>query len=285
MLLILLVALTLVFAAVLWLGSVFLQGWLYNDLARRLPLRALAGGAVLALFHTGWCAVYKADPGRFDTLANFKTEALDGTYDEFQSVRKVGKEEKKPVRFVRRGESNDVRVAGDRPAVESVRRRRDGGGPARQGEGEGHADPVRRQPGPETANFRPPEETRYEAEGGRRYMDHAALGKVYRVRSMAYLGNIFANLLHLAVWVAVLWPVMRFTLGHAVGIGLAPVGGDDARRAAGPVRAGDAARGGYRFARMCMMSPSWTTYSFDSCRRVPFVLQCFSSYPAARKSG
>jgi len=29
-------------------------------------------------------------------------------------------------------------------------------------------------------------------------------------RSMAYAGNIFANLLHLAVWVAVLWPVMRF---------------------------------------------------------------------------
>ena len=35
---------TLIFAAVLWLGSVFLQGWLYNDLARKLPVRALVGG-------------------------------------------------------------------------------------------------------------------------------------------------------------------------------------------------------------------------------------------------
>ena len=33
MLLILLVGLTVVFALVLWVGSVFLQGWLYNDLA------------------------------------------------------------------------------------------------------------------------------------------------------------------------------------------------------------------------------------------------------------
>ena len=46
-------------------------------------------------------AVYKADPGRFDTLVSFKTEALDGTYDEFQSVRSVNKKEQKPVRFVR----------------------------------------------------------------------------------------------------------------------------------------------------------------------------------------
>ena len=31
---------------------------------------------------------------------------------------------------------------------------------------------------PKTGNFRPPEETRYVADGGRRYMDHAAIGKV-----------------------------------------------------------------------------------------------------------
>ena len=61
--LIILLALTLIFAAILWIGSVILQGYLYNDLATNLPLRALAGGAILALFHTGWCAVYKADPG------------------------------------------------------------------------------------------------------------------------------------------------------------------------------------------------------------------------------
>ena len=220
MLVILLVGLTLVFSAVLWLGSVFLQGWLYNDLAPRLPLRALAGGAVLALFHTGWCAVYKADPGRFDTLVSFKTEALDGTYDDFQSVRRVGKVEKPPARFVRRGESNVF----ESPESGRPWNRSDADGMvvALLVKERGKDTPTRFEANldPKTGNFRPPEETRYEAEGGRRYMDHAALGKVYRVRSMAYLGNIFANLLHLALWVVVLWPGMRFALGHAVGVGL-----------------------------------------------------------------
>jgi hypothetical protein len=51
-------------------------------------------------------------------------------------------------------------------------------------------------------------------------MDEVALGKVYRVRSFAYLGNFFANLLHLALWVGVLWVGMRFALSHAIGFGL-----------------------------------------------------------------
>src|SRR5262249_35621944 len=74
LLLTLFAALTIVVAAVLWLVSVLGQGWLYNDLARHLPLRALAGGAVMSLFLTAWCAIYRADPGRFDTLVSFKTE-------------------------------------------------------------------------------------------------------------------------------------------------------------------------------------------------------------------
>ena len=68
--------------------------------------------------------------------------------------------------------------------------------------------------------FRPRTENRYEAEGGKRYMDEVALGKVYRVRSFAYLGNFFANFLHLALWAVVLWAVMRFALSHAIGFGL-----------------------------------------------------------------
>jgi len=219
-LLILLVALTLVFAVVLWGGSVFLQGWLYNDLANRLPLRALAGGAILSLFLTGWCAVYKADPGRFDTLVSFKTETLDGTYDEFQSIRSVNKKEQKPVRFVRKGSSNDF----ESPETGKLWSRSDADGMvvAILIKEKGHDQPTRFEANldPKTGNFRPPEETRYETDGGRKYMDLSGLGKVYRKRTLAYVGNFFANLLHLAVWVAVLWPVMRFTLGHAIGIGL-----------------------------------------------------------------
>jgi len=220
LLLIIFAAMVAVLTAVLWIASVILQGYLYNDLAPKLPLRALAGGAVIALFLTAWCAVYRADPGRFDTLTNFKTEALDGVYDEFQSVRKVGTEERPPVRFVRRGDSNDF---------ESVETRKlwsrsdaDGMVVALLIKERGKEQPTRfdanLQP---DGRFRPRDQNRYEADGGRRYMDEVALGKVYRVRSWVYAGNFFANFLHLALWVVVLWFGMRFALGHAVGIGLA----------------------------------------------------------------
>jgi hypothetical protein len=212
-------ALTLIIGAVLWFGAVVLQGWLYNDLARQLPLRALVGGVVLAAFLTGWCAIYKADPGRFDTLPNFKTETLDGSYDEFQSVRVVNKKEQKPVRYIRRGATNDFEAA-DTGKVWN-RSDADGMVVAILIKEKGKDQPTRFEANlAPSGNFRPPEESRYEADGGKRYMDLSALGKVYRVRSMAYLGNFFANFLHLALWVAVLWPVMRFSLNHAIGIGL-----------------------------------------------------------------
>lgn len=220
MLLILLVALFGIFTLVLWGGSVFLQGWLYNDLAKKLPLRALAGGAILALFHTGWCAIYKVDPGRFDTLYSFKTEVLDGKYDEFESIRKVGKNEEKPVKFVRKGESADFESADSRKLWH--RSDADGMVVAVLIYEKGSKEPTRFNANlTDDGKFRQTDETRYEADGGKRYMDLNGMGKVYRKRSMAILGNLIANLLHLAVWVAVLWPVMRFTLGHAIGIGLA----------------------------------------------------------------
>ncbi|HJZ90342.1 MAG TPA: hypothetical protein VKE40_05685 [Gemmataceae bacterium] len=219
LLLTLFAALTIVVAAVLWLVSVLGQGWLYNDLARHLPLRALAGGAVMSLFLTAWCAIYRADPGRFDTLVSFKTERLEGTYDEFESIRKVGKDEKKPVRFIRRGETNDFESAENRKPWN--RSDADGMVVALLIREKGKDQPTRFD-----ANIKPdgtfpqPEDTKFEADRGRRYMDQSGLGKVYRKRSMAVIGNLFANGLHLALWVAVLWPVMRFTLGHAVGFGL-----------------------------------------------------------------
>lgn len=219
MLLIILVALLAIFALVLWGLSVFLQGWLYNDLAHKLPLRALGGAAVLALFHTAWCAIYKADPGRFDTLYSFKTEVLEGNYDEFQSVRKVGKNEQKPVKYVRRGSSNDF--DGFESRKPWTRSDSDGMVVAVLVQEKDNKDPTRFNANLNSdGTFPPTADHRYETDNGRRYMDHNSMGKVYRKRSMAIMGNIFANFLHLAVWVAVLWPIMRFTLGHAIAIGL-----------------------------------------------------------------
>jgi hypothetical protein len=218
--LIILVALLAIFTLVLWGISVFLQGWLYNDLARKLPLRALGGAAALALFHTVWCAIYKEDPGRFDTLYSFKTEVMEGSYDEFQSVRKVGKNEQKPVKFIRRGESTDFEAVESRKLWN--RSDSDGMVVAVLIQEKGGKEPTRFNANLNAdGTFPQTSDHRYEADGGKRYMDHNSMGKVYRKRSMAIMGNLFVNLLHLAVWVVVLWPIMRFTLGHAIAIGLA----------------------------------------------------------------
>ena len=162
----------------------------------------------------------RLDPGRFDTLYGFKTETLDGKYDEFDSIRKVGKNELKPVKFLRRGATNEFESIDNRKLWN--RSDADGMVVAVLIHEKGNKQPTRFDANlTSDGRFRTPEDTRYEADGGRRYMDLNGMGKVYRRRSMPILGNLFANFLHLAVWVIVLWPVMRFTLGHAVGIGLA----------------------------------------------------------------
>jgi hypothetical protein len=218
-LLIILAILVPTVAAALWLSAVILQGWLYNDLADRLPLRALGGGAAIALFLTGWCYLYKVDPGWFDTLFNFKTETLDGTAAEFQSVRRVGKDEKPPVKYARSGAgSGYVSADTGRPW-----KRSDADGmvvalliPPKDGKGE----PVRFAAELQADGSFPPGGVRYRDDKGR-YTDEASLGQVYRVRPFSYLRNFFANFVHAALWVVVLWLGMRFAFGHAVGLGLA----------------------------------------------------------------
>jgi hypothetical protein len=222
MLVTILLLLTLGCVVILWLGAVFLQGWLYNDLASKLPLRAVVGGVIMALFLTGWCAIYKNDPGRFDTLINFSREKLDGTYEEIHSVRKIGEKEQKPVKFVRkpggRGASDEFK------SIEN-------GKPWKRSDAEGmviavlvkendKAEPTRFDAKLEPNGKFPTVGLRYVQANENRYMEEVALGQIYRVRSGAVIGNLFANALHLGLWILVLTFVLRFTPGHAVGIGL-----------------------------------------------------------------
>jgi hypothetical protein len=207
---------------VLWLGSVFLQGWLYNDLATKLPVRALVGGLVVAGLLAGWCLIYKKDPGRFDTLPNFSREKLDGTYDEMYSVRKVGDKEQEPVRYTRK-------PGGRGTAEEFLSTKTNKPWKRSDAEGMVVAVLIKENDNAEATRFDaklepngkfPATGLRYTQAKENRYMDEVSLGQIYRVRSWAIVGNLLANGLHLGVWILVLMFVMRFTPGHAVGIGL-----------------------------------------------------------------
>lgn len=208
---------------VLWAGSVYLQGWLYSDLASKLPLRAVAGAAVIAAFLTAWCAIYKEDPGRFDTLMNFSREKTEGVYHEIESVRRVGKEEQKPVKFVRnpggRGATTEfLTTDGQKPWMRSDS---DGMVVAILVKEKDQPEPTRFNAKLEPGDKFPASGLRYVQPNANRYMDAASLGTIYRVRSWSIIGNLFANFLHLAIWVAVLCFIMRFEIGNAVAIAFA----------------------------------------------------------------
>jgi hypothetical protein len=62
---------------------------------------------------------------------------------------------------------------------------------------------------------------RYIEVGGRhRVMEDISIGRITTTRSGLVLGYLFLNLVHLGVWFAALWLILRFQWGHALGFGV-----------------------------------------------------------------
>jgi hypothetical protein len=208
-------------ATILWIASLWLQSWLYESPQGSLIPRALASSAVMALFLTAWNSVYKSDPGRIDTVFSYSREKLDGTYNEFLAIKKVGEKELPPVKYVRRGgrdfSTNDYRTA-------------DTNKPYNRSDSDGLvvavqiAETDKREPTRFNANLTkdgkfPKDNFVYADEAGR-YMDANTIGKIYRKRPGGILLNLLANALHAALWCVAFWFGMRFSLNHAMAIGL-----------------------------------------------------------------
>src|SRR5262249_58968055 len=58
---------------------------------------------------------------------------------------------------------------------------------------------------------------RYIEENGDRYIEETRLGKIISYRKGKLIGNIFINLIHLALWFLVIWLLLRFQWAHALG--------------------------------------------------------------------
>lgn len=224
--------LTAVFALALWGISAFLQAALYNQAASRLPLRAAGAGAGMALFLTGWCWVDSGNPGKYDTLLNFSGVEVEPV-DSFEAVRNV-REKEQVVKYVKR-----IRGTGSRPEFvqaknekEFARSDADGMVVALMMKGKGDEQPVRFNAtlvekddgkGGKKLEF-PREGLRYVEEKGRRYVAEESPGQIYRPKSGVFVANLILNLVHAVLWVLAFWLGMRFTLGHAIGFGLATWG-------------------------------------------------------------
>jgi hypothetical protein len=219
-------AVTLGLFAALWgLGS-FLQSSLYSELADRLPLRALVGALLLGGFITFW------------TYANTRAAGQDryGTLFEFNPMTVTDLTEFDAVRRYRA-------AAGQEAPEKTVAFKRTGGGRTAPFV---EVDDPSRPLNLTTADYvtialevkEGETKTRFDADLDDKGRYKSATNKVFRDKRGRYIefgqtntpSPIYApsrgafaaavgiNVLNFVVWFVVFWPVMRFTLGHSLGL-------------------------------------------------------------------
>ena len=210
--------------AAFWGLALFVQRYLYQEPADKLVLRAAVAGLLLGCFVTGWVYVNTRASGanRYGVIHDFHPNDVSGPVPKFQAVRTYPNAKKEEtVAFERQvvGGGHRYLDADKRTfAVNSAEFLTtalvldDGGQPVRyEAVMNGQSQYVG-----EKYTFR-------EKDGGR----SIELGRPYDpVEPVAVTspsgGVVFLalllNVLHFVVWFACFWPVLRFNVGHALGL-------------------------------------------------------------------
>lgn len=223
-LLLILVAVTVGLVALLWSGTLLAQGYFYDSPTDGLHWRAPAAAAVITVFLAVWCLMEYASPHSTDALHQFSNERVTNV-TKFWSVRRSENGDEKEIPFERRTVGpNQTEFVDDQ-----------GGRWARSKSGMMVAIIVEEKTGEEVTRTRfnaemkdgkfAQKETRgsvtqplrYVEENGSRFMTEGSLGKIISYRKGKWIGNVFINLVHFALWFAVLWPLLRFQWAHALG--------------------------------------------------------------------
>jgi hypothetical protein len=218
-------------AVFLWLGSVWLQGYVYSEPAAGLGWRAAATGGALMLFLAIWCFLdYRALRGGaadlpLDTLARFSpTETYPVTHWKyFWAVKKdaAGKEVEskyvwEPVGRFGAGQYIDQET--HKPWS------REANGLTQAVLIEENGQKVRfNLELPPGGKFKADEKARYvEDDGEHRVLteDDVRTGQMTRFRFGLFVANIFLNLVHFALWFVCFWLLLRFQWPHALGLAL-----------------------------------------------------------------
>jgi hypothetical protein len=225
-------ALLVTFAAVaaslfvaLWLLGSFVQSYAYSEPAGRMPLRAAAGGLILGGFITFWVYVNtRAETkDRYGSLFMATAETRKD-FTEFDAVRryrpagdaKEGAE--KAVPFKRPGGRSTpfVEVADGKPFTLTTADYLTVALEVKEGDAKARFDAELDDKG----KYKP---NRRFVDRNRRYIEFGQTNtpsEIVAVSRGAFLGAVALNLLCFVAWFVVLWPVMRFTLGHALGLSL-----------------------------------------------------------------
>lgn len=235
-LLITLVLIALVLFALFLGGGLVAQGYLYQEPADRLPLRALAGAVLVSSFVALWVMIDARAPGKYDTFFRFSPYQTK-EFTEFEAVRWVapdgvnlkkdegGNKAEVLVKFKKGTGSRSntfVEAATGEPfqlnsSGKSGESYMTGAIVARPGP---DAEPVRfnaqvNDKGSRVSYVTGPEGRRFVEEKGSRYVQADQLGVVYEPSTGAIVVALLINLLHFVVWFVAFWPILQFTRGHA----------------------------------------------------------------------
>jgi hypothetical protein len=216
---------TIALSAFFWGLALFVQGYLYNQPADRLPLRALAAGLGVALFLTAWTYLNTraSHKDRYGTLLEFSATSVRPV-EEFEAVRRLRvKDEKgqpKEVtvpfkwesggagggRFVEPGTAKEFRTNTSDYMTVAILVPEEGGGKARF-----EAD---LRDG--TYTSRADDERRFSEQGGSRYIDARNPHQMEVPSTGGLVAAVAINALHYVVWFLALWVGLRFTVGHSI---------------------------------------------------------------------
>ena len=208
-----------------WSGTSLAQGYFYDSPTDGLAWRAPTAAAVLTLFLAVWCTIEYVSPHSTDALHEFSSERVTEV-NKLWSVRRgeTGEEKEIPYerqkigpnqtefvdasrsRWARSKSGMMVAIIIEEKQGDEVKRTRFNAemkdGKFAQKEARGIQQPLR-----------------YEEEDGNRFMVEQGMGRIISYRKGKLFGNILINLVHFALWFAVLWPILRFQWPHALGFG------------------------------------------------------------------
>ena len=233
MLMLTLLLVTVALFALFWGGSLIAQGYLYNQPADRLPLRALAAAALMGSFLIMWVWIDKKSPGKYETF--FEVEGEERSqFTEFEAVRVQPVHNGKQITYkpaevvskVKRGvgaaaEFIDERtgkpfaLSGTFPpdnaelVTVAVVVKDETGNPVRY---EAVMD-VNPNTGEKTYS-RNVDSRRFVQVKGDRYIRPTQLGVIYVPRTVFWA--LALNVVHYVVWFAAFWLLLRFNWKHSL---------------------------------------------------------------------
>jgi hypothetical protein len=214
-------------AVLLWAGTLFLQGYIYTEPAEQLYWRAPAAAGGLVVFLAFWCFLESSSweakkPAHFDVLFSF-SPTTDISFTEFwaQVENSSAKVHFKKGRggFLSQDNSSTGFPRGTKWAPRDVNNRivtavfikLDDGQEVEFQPKMKEGKPIFEKEGGEV---------RYVEKNGSRVITERQLeaGTYTAFSAGLFFGNVLLNLLHLGIWFACLWLLLRFQWTHALGL-------------------------------------------------------------------